>query len=68
VVVALTALNIVLNALLVPRFGAYAAAYISTIGEGVMAVSLLSLLRDRMFGRSGEAGGPRRESQEELSA
>jgi O-antigen/teichoic acid export membrane protein len=68
VVVALTALNIVLNALLVPRFGAYAAAYISTIGEGVMAVSLLSLLRDRMFGRSGEAGGPRREPKEELSA
>jgi O-antigen/teichoic acid export membrane protein len=53
-VLALTATNMLLNFIFVPRMGAYAAAWISAIGEGAMAVGLLSISIDRLLWR-----GPR---------
>lgn len=40
--------NVVANLLLVPRFGAYASAWISTVGEIVMALAMLAVSWDRI--------------------
>jgi O-antigen/teichoic acid export membrane protein len=42
------ALNVVSNWLLVPRFGAYAAAWISTVGEALLAAGLLAVCWDHI--------------------
>lgn len=51
VVMALLGVNVVANRMLVPSFGAAAAAWISTVGEFAMAAGLLSVSWDRLAAR-----------------
>lgn len=51
VVAALFATNLAANALLVPAYGAAAAAWISVAGEALLAIGLLGVSWDRIAGR-----------------
>lgn len=53
---AMIVFNVIANLMFVPRYGALGAAWVSSFGEILLAVSMLMVSADRLFGKRMEGG------------